>query len=144
MQLHQLTQIKFKKKKRIGRGGKRGTYSGRGIKGQKARAGARIRPAIRDFIRKIHKLRGVPAARYKKQSTSAFETWQIVNLDEIDGKYSDGETVSVNTLLEKGIIRRVARKVPNVKILGKGELSKKLKFEGVTMSKSAEAKINTK
>ena len=41
-----------KSKKRIGRGGKRGTYSGRGIKGQKARAGHRIRPEIRDILKK--------------------------------------------------------------------------------------------
>ena len=59
MQLHQIqTKNSLKKSKRIGRGGKRGTYSGKGIKGQKSRAGAKIRPEIRDFIKKLHKLRG--------------------------------------------------------------------------------------
>jgi len=59
MQLHQISPAHSNKKgKRVGRGGKRGTYSGRGIKGQKARAGHRIRPAIRDFMMKIPKLRG--------------------------------------------------------------------------------------
>ncbi|MDP1719041.1 MAG: 50S ribosomal protein L15, partial [bacterium] len=47
------------KKPRVGRGGKRGTMSGKGQKGQKARAGRRIRPAERDFIQRLHKLRGV-------------------------------------------------------------------------------------
>jgi len=59
MQLHQIQPIhKLKKKKRVGRGGKRGTYCGRGIKGQKARAGAKIRPEIRDLIKRIPKLKG--------------------------------------------------------------------------------------
>jgi large subunit ribosomal protein L15 len=58
MQLHEIKGLKNKEKKRVGRGGKRGTYCGRGIKGQKARAGAKIRPALRDFIKKIPKLRG--------------------------------------------------------------------------------------
>lgn len=59
MQLHQIKKTKSsKKKKRIGRGGKKGTYCGKGIKGQKSRAGAKIRPEIRDFIKKIPKVRG--------------------------------------------------------------------------------------
>lgn len=59
MQLHELQpKTKNKKKKRIGRGGKRGTYCGRGLKGQKSRAGRRIRPAVRDVILRIPKLRG--------------------------------------------------------------------------------------
>ncbi|OIO49751.1 MAG: hypothetical protein AUJ39_00315 [Parcubacteria group bacterium CG1_02_42_13] len=59
MQLHELAPIHINKgKKRIGRGGKRGTYSGRGTKGQKARAGHRIRPAERDLIQRLPKLRG--------------------------------------------------------------------------------------
>ncbi|MBI3335133.1 MAG: hypothetical protein HY001_01370 [Candidatus Portnoybacteria bacterium] len=59
MQLHQISPLhKPKRAKRIGRGGKRGTYSGRGVKGQKARAGGRIRPQLRDFMMKVPKLRG--------------------------------------------------------------------------------------
>jgi large subunit ribosomal protein L15 len=59
MQIHDL-KISIKKKKiRVGRGGKRGTYSGRGQKGQKSRAGRRIRPAERDLILKLPKLRGI-------------------------------------------------------------------------------------
>ena len=59
MQTHQLKRnISNKKKRVVGRGGKRGKTSGRGTKGQKARAGHRIRPALRDIIKKIPKLRG--------------------------------------------------------------------------------------
>src|SRR3989338_6673813 len=59
MQIHEVKpKLKKHAQKRVGRGGKRGTYSGRGIKGQKARAGHRIRPALRDVIKKIPKLRG--------------------------------------------------------------------------------------
>ena len=58
MQLHELKPVyKTLRKKRVGRGGKRGTYSGRGQKGQGARAGRKIRPAERDFIQRLPKLR---------------------------------------------------------------------------------------
>lgn len=69
MQLHELQPIhQSKSKKRIGRGGKRGTYSGKGIKGQKSRAGRKIRPAIRDLIQRTPKLRGSKdkSAHYRK------------------------------------------------------------------------------
>ena len=69
MQLHEVVPIhKNKSKKRIGRGGKRGTYSGRGMKGQKSRAGHKISPAIRDLLQRTPKLRGVKnkPARYRK------------------------------------------------------------------------------
>jgi len=59
VQLHHIQPAhKPKQKREVGRGGKKGRYSGRGIKGQKARAGGKIRPALRDIIKKIPKLRG--------------------------------------------------------------------------------------
>lgn len=148
MQIHQIKAIKQKTRKRIGRGGKRGTYSGRGMKGQKSRAGARIRPALRDFIQKIPKLRGVPASRYKKQGVKQFRTiYQIVNVDVLDKNFKDGEIVSPKTLLEKKLVRRMKGKMPSVKVLGRGELNKELKFEGVEMSgkvKSATSDVKPK
>ena len=69
MQLNELKAgTKNKSKKRVGRGGKRGTYSGKGMKGQKARAGKRIRPAIRDLMQRTPKLRGAKnqAPRFKR------------------------------------------------------------------------------
>ncbi len=59
MQIHQIRPIHKKKdRKRVGRGGKRGTYSGRGMKGQKSRAGAKFEPIIRSLIKRYPKLRG--------------------------------------------------------------------------------------
>jgi len=69
MQLHEVKPTTINKsKKRIGRGGKRGTYSGRGIKGQKSRAGRKIRPAVRDLMQRTPKLRGAKdqAGKYSK------------------------------------------------------------------------------
>ena len=55
MQIHQVKpKTRLKTKKRVGRGGKKGTYSGRGVKGQKARAGHKLAPAIRGIIKKYH------------------------------------------------------------------------------------------
>ena len=68
MQLQELKPIhRLKKKKRVGRGGKRGTYCGRGIKGQKSRAGRKLKPLIRDVIKKYPKLRGY---RFKSKKES--------------------------------------------------------------------------
>lgn len=140
MQIHQISPKKQKNRKRVGRGGKRGTYSGRGVKGQASRAGKRIRPALRDFIQKIPKLRGVPASRYKKQGVKQYRVvYQIVNLDILDAKFKDGETVSPKALLDKKLVRRMKGKMPQVKILGRGKLARKLNFEGVEMSKNAKA-----
>jgi len=137
MQIHQLKSQKQKSRKRIGRGGKRGTYSGKGMKGQKSRAGSRIRPAIRDFIKKIPKLRGVPSSRYKKQGVKrAGIVYEIINLDILDKKFKEGETVSPKTLLEKKLVRRMKGRELKVKVLGRGKLKKNLKFENVEMSQS--------
>ena len=136
MQLHQLKKTsKSKNKKRIGRGGKRGTYSGRGIKGQKARAGRKIRPEIRDFIKKIPKKRGY---KFKAKPKP-----QIVNLKDLEEHFKEGETVSPETLFKKGLIgslkgKRGKIKNIEVKILGKGKLTKKLEIKDCKLSKSTE------
>jgi large subunit ribosomal protein L15 len=136
MQLYQVKPIHSQKsKKRVGRGGKRGTYSGKGSKGQLARAGRKLRPEIRDFIKKIPKKRGY---RFKSFAVKP----QIVNLKDLEKKYNNGEIVSPETLLEKGLIVKVNNMIPDVKILGDGELKKKLKVENCRMSKSVEKICN--
>ncbi len=122
IQIHQI-KIKLKEKKRIGRGGKKGNYSGRGMKGQKARAGHKIRPALRDLILRLPKKRGWKNVRIRK---NIFE----VNLDQIDEKFDFQEIVSLQTLKEKGVLK-VPRGVKSykVKILGRGNLSKSLIFK---------------
>jgi large subunit ribosomal protein L15 len=138
MQLHQLKPIhKRKKRKRVGRGGKKGTYSGKGIKGQKARAGRKLKPVIRELIKKYPKLRGY---RMKHRiPKSKFQT--ILNLDILEKKFNSGEKVSPKILLERKIIRKIKGRLPQVKILGKGKLTKKLIIESCQISKGAEEKI---
>lgn len=135
MQIHQIRPaFKPKKKKRIGRGGKRGTYSGRGIKGQKARAGHRIRPALRDIIKKIPKKRGYRTRKIGKKPA-------IINLDKIEKNFKDGETVEPKILLKKGLVSPQNGKMPKIKILGDGEITKKLLFKELDFSASAKEKI---
>ena len=135
MQLHQLKPFhKPKKAKRIGRGGKRGTYSGRGIKGQKARAGRRLKPIIRELIKKYPKLRGY---KFKRKELKP----QIINLEILEKKFKSNETISPQILLEKRLFRKIKGRLPKVKILGLGKLTKKLIIEGCQVSKSAKKKI---
>ena len=127
MQLHNVKPIhKLKKRKRISRGGKRGGYSGRGIKGQKSRAGAGIRPAIRDMMMKLPKQRG----RAKHAFKSLYEKPAILNLVDVNKRFKEGDIVSPKTL-----------NLSRVKILGKGEINKKLHFQNILFSKSASEKI---
>ena len=137
MQLHNVKSThKLKQKKRIARGGKRGGYSGRGIKGQKSRAGAKIRPAIRDLMMKIPKQRG----RAKHVFKSLYKKPTILNLEDLEKKFLSGETVSSNTLFLRKIISK-KNAMQEIKILGQGEISKKLEFQNVLLSKSARDKI---
>ncbi|KPJ54922.1 50S ribosomal protein L15 [Parcubacteria bacterium DG_72] len=135
MQIHQIkSKNKRKKRKRIGRGGKRGAYSGKGLKGQKSRAGRTSHPIIRESIKKYPKLKG-----YRFNPVSAKKT--VVNVSILDRFFDNGSVVSPKTLLEKRLIRRIKGRAPKVKILGKGELSKKLIIKNCEMSESAKRKI---
>jgi large subunit ribosomal protein L15 len=135
MQLHNLTSVN-RSKKRVGRGGKRGKTSGRGTKGQKARAGHRIRPEARDIIKKIPKRRGYGKHRADSVNASGVRPL-VVNLSLIDKHFESGETVSPETLLAKRLIRKRRGKLPKVKILGADGSSKKFTFKDVTMSGKA-------
>src|SRR3989338_2952469 len=109
MQLHQIKPIhKLKKRRRISRGGKRGGYSGRGIKGQKSRAGAGIRPAIRDLIMKLPKQRG----RAKHSFKSLFTKPVVLNLWNIEKKFKIGEMVNPQNLFEKKLIIKKSGNLP--------------------------------
>ncbi len=135
MQLHQLRpKNKPKKKKRVGRGGKRGTYSGRGMKGQRSRSGARVQPIIRELIKRYPKLRGY---RFKSIKTKPVG----INIGTLEEKFKSGDRVNFKSLLNRGIIHKTKGKFPNVKILGKGKISKKLNIENFDISKSAKEKI---
>lgn len=130
MQMHRLQRhTSSRRARRIGRGGKRGTYSGRGIKGQRARAGAKFRPAEREILKRIPKLRG-----YR------FKSFQIrpvaVPFHRIEKKFSSGSEISPQSLFDAGLVRHVKGRLPRVKIVGKGESKASFTFRGVTFSRN--------
>ena len=133
MQLHDLKQKPEKDKKRVGRGGARGTYCGRGVKGQKARAGSGGEPIIRGLIKRYPKLRGYRTPDGKKNA--------VVNVENLENKYKDGEEVTPESLVDKGLIRRRDGKIPAVKILGSGKIEKALTIKNCKISKTAQEKI---
>lgn len=138
MQMHALNPInKFKKSQQVGRGGRRGKTSGKGTKGQNARAGRKKRPELRDLIKKLPKLRG-RGVNINKPMTDART---VVNLSSIEIAFSAGDTVSPETLLKNGLIEMKNGKIPVIKVLGDGELTKKVTLSGVIVSKSAKEKI---
>lgn len=140
MQAHEVkTKTKRKAKKVVGRGGKRGKTSGRGTKGQDARAGHRKRPQMRDTIKKIPKLRGEGVSRnqFKTESTNAV----VINIGILNVEFKAGERVTPKALLERNLIEKKGNNMPSVKILGKGELDKKLDIRGCAVSESAKATI---
>jgi large subunit ribosomal protein L15 len=130
MQLHDLSlTMRRKKQKRVGRGGKRGTTSGRGQKGQKARAGHRIRPASRDLFMRIPKLRGVKHRRVTPRAIP-------VNVGDL-ARLNVAE-ITPAVLLERGFVRRRGERA---KVLGGGELKKAITVRGLAVSASARKKI---
>lgn len=135
MQFHQIKpNTKKKSKKRVGRGGKRGTYSGRGIKGQKSRAGHKIRPQMRDTIKKIPKKRGYKFKSFRKKP-------EIINVGLLDEKFKDGDKITPASLLGVGLVKKISGKTPQVKLLGDGTLTKKFLVSECQISKSAKEKI---
>lgn len=141
MQLHELKSATPKKDaKRIGRGGKCGKTSGRGHKGQKARAGNSTRPEIREHIKKIPKLRGHGINRAQTVNAEKVRP-MVVNVAALESGFEAGATVNPKTMVTAGVLETVRRKAPAVKILGNGELTKKLTVEGCQVSASAKTKI---
>lgn len=121
----------------VGRGGKRGKTSGRGGKGQTARAGNKKRPELRDFIKRIPKLRGRGKNSNKTIEVKPF----AVNLDAIEAVFKAGDSITAQTLMEKRLVTTFNGKVPVIKVLAAGDFSKKFNFEGVKFSKEARAKV---
>lgn len=131
MQLHDLAQPK-QRAQRIGRGGKRGKTSGRGQKGQKSRAGHKIRPAMRDLIQRLPKLRGFA----NKAHTNIVHTISVSQL----GKMSAGQDqVTPDVLKAAGLVPK--RFQGPVKVLSNGSITTAVKLVGVQASEGARAKI---
>jgi len=139
MQIHELKVNKKKDRKRIGRGGKRGTYSGRGMKGQKSRSGAKKNPLFEggrsSLIDRLKKTRGFKSPHSKKVN---------INLNDLEKNFKDGDSVSVKSLMKSKLISQPEAK-RGIKILGKGKLTKKLTIDkDIALSKSAEKAIEKK
>ncbi len=141
MQLHELKPATIKKAaKRIGRGGKRGKTSGRGGKGQTARAGNSMRPEMRDFIKKYPKLRGHGVNRAATVNAERVRPMPV-NVGALELAFKAGDTVTPKTLVAALVVETIRKKAPTVKILATGELTKALTIEGCEVSATAKAKI---
>ncbi len=121
----------------VARGGKRGKTSGRGGKGQSARAGNKRRPEWRDIIKRLPKLRG----RGVNQNKPVSAAYVVVNLAALEGAFSANDSVTPLTLIEKGLVSSWSGNIPGVKILGDGEMTKALKISGCAISESAQVKV---
>jgi large subunit ribosomal protein L15 len=132
MQLHELRPNTSRRGiKRIGRGGKRGTYSGKGQKGQSSRAGHKKRPAERDLVIRTPKLRG-----YKnKPKSDRVATIQIGRLSKISEK-----DINKEILAKYGFIKSLRSPV---KIVGGGEFKEVRNFTGIKVSASVKKLIES-
>lgn len=116
-----LKNSRKKKKQQIGRGGKKGTYCGKGNKGQKTRSGAHVNPLFEGgrstLIDHLKKAKG-----FKSLSSKTV----VVRIERLEKKFKDGSEISKETLVKSGIINSLESK-RKVKILGKTDLKHKFK-----------------
>jgi large subunit ribosomal protein L15 len=122
--------------KRLGKGESSGTgkTSGKGHKGQKSRSGGRVRTGFEGGQMPLH--RRLPKRGF---STAAFrDTIAIVNVSQLEAKFDDGAVVDEAALRSAGLI---SGKIDKIKVLGQGELSKKLTVQADLASATAREKI---
>lgn len=125
-----------RKRKRVGRGNAAGggTYAGRGLKGQNSRSGRGVRPTFEGgqmpIVRRMHTLRGF--------NNKWRIEYQPVNLLTLERRFNDGDIVTPETLRAAGVVSHLRNPV---KILGAGELTKKLAVSAHKFSAAARAGI---
>lgn len=124
------------KPRRVGRGQSSGlgTTAGRGNKGQQSRSGGKTYPGFEGGQMPLYRRlpsRGFSNARFRKE-------WQVVNLQDIDAKFSAGEVVNAESLKAKRLVKKTDGLI---KVLGDGAISKALTFHVDKVSASAKAKI---
>ena len=140
MQLHELTTKRISPRShRVGRGGKRGKTSGRGGKGQSARADNKPRPEWRDTIKKIPKRRGYGKNRGRTVVPKVSSV--IVTLSALSARFNDGDTVTPRALSLSGITRSRKGKTLPVKVLGGSALGKKITLQGIAVSPTPKTAI---
>ncbi len=123
-----------KPQKGRGHGTGNGKTAGKGHKGQKARSGA-TRPGFEGGQMPLY--RRIPKRGFHNRNTKEIIT---VNISELETRFSDGDTVTIETLLENGAISKTG---DGVKILGNGELTKKLTVQVSAFSEGARQKIES-
>ncbi|MDP2598395.1 MAG: uL15m family ribosomal protein [Candidatus Liptonbacteria bacterium] len=138
MQLHSIHKSTHDKRaKRIGRSGKRGSYSGRGVKGQKSRSGRRLRPAERDLILRLPKRRGF-ANKIKSENAAIFNLKNL-SLAIKSHKEKGALMLDIDFLKQNGMLPM--RFSGKVKLLGDGEVDVPIELKGIKVSESAKKKI---
>ena len=115
-----------------GPGSGNGKTAGKGHKGQNARSGGGVRPGFEGG--QIPLYRKLPKRGFNNKFAT---TYAIVNLDQLNG-FEDNAVVSLETLVEAGIIRR---ELCGLKVLGRGEITKKLTVQAKVFSASAKEKM---
>ena len=124
-----------KSRKRVGRGSGSGLgcTSGKGNKGQNARAGGGVRPGFEGGQMPLQ--RRVP----KRGFNNIFATeYAIVNVSDLNDRFEDGATVNAESLVASGLLKKT---LDGVKVLGKGEITKALTVQVTAISESAKSKI---
>lgn len=137
MNLHDLSPAEGSKKarKRIGRGpaSGQGKTAGKGHKGQEARSGGGVRPGFEGGQMPLQ--RRVP----KRGFTNIFRTeYATVNVADLEARFDDGATVDVDAIVASGLLKKT---LDGVKVLGNGEITKKLDVKVNAFSETAKAKI---
>ena len=137
MKLHELAPAAGSKKdvKRIGRGAAsgQGKTAGKGHKGQKARAGRGPRPGFEGGQMPLQ--RRIPKRGFNNIFAKEIA---IVNIASIEERFENGAVVDIPALIEAGLVKK---ELDGVKVLGRGELTKKLTVKVNAYSESAKAKI---
>ncbi len=135
MQLHQLKRKNPNEKHvQVGRGGKRGKTSGRGTKGQNARAGNKKFPEIRLILKKLPKLRGYKFNSHQTKTS-------VVNLSALEAAFQKNDQVTPEVLRAKKLVTYPKGSKPVVKILATGSISIPLLVSGCKVSQQAKDKI---
>lgn len=133
--LSNMVRVGDKKRRRVGRGTGSGSgkTSGRGHKGQGSRSGGSVNPRFEGGHTPLYRL--IPK---KRGFHSRFAKESVLNVDELDKHFKAGDTVTRKKLIEA---RLMHRNIKGVKILGEGEISKKMTVIVNHMSKQAKVKI---
>jgi len=139
MQIHTLKLKKRKKRKSVGRGGKKGTYSGRGNKGQKARSGVSIDPLFEggrsSLIDRMKKIRGFKSIKAKALT---------LDISKLGQNFKDGDAVDRESLIKKGFFDKMEMQGRKIKILGNSPVKIKLKISrGILISAAARKAVES-